>query len=98
LETFFSQNLEIFAREVVWFMTAEKALSNMDFFLVHLMAKNPQAGYPHFRKYFPQFTDADFIKALKNAPPGIFLDVESWTKWNIRFGLIPPLPFPKKYS
>jgi hypothetical protein len=97
MDTFFATDLNKFAEEVVWFMPAEEALNDMNYFLVHLMAKSPIQAYAHFREYFPQYTDDDFINALKNASPGIFLYENLWNRWNEKFGLVPPLPFPRKY-
>lgn len=97
MDTFFATDLKRFAEEVVWFMSADEALKDMDYFLVHLMAKSPIKAYQHFREHFPQYTDEDFIQALRSASPGVFISESKWNRWNENFGLIPPLPFPRKY-
>lgn len=93
----YSTNLNKFAEQIVWFMPPEQALRDMNYFLVHLMAKSSEEAYCHFRATFPQFSDDDFKEALRNARPGIFMYEEEWLRWNKRFGLEPPLPFPIKY-
>lgn len=41
------------------------------------------------------FVDEDFKAALHCAPPGLFMFQSDWEEVNLRFGIIPPLPFPK---
>jgi hypothetical protein len=94
----FSDSLNGFAKQVVWFMPADEALADTGYFLAHLMAKSTDDAYEHLRRRFPQFTDEDFVQALRNAPPGLFLYEDEWNTWNEKFGLIPPLPFPRKYA
>ncbi|MGL4209433.1 MAG: hypothetical protein ACRCTY_08610 [Candidatus Adiutrix sp.] len=93
----YATDLAKFAEQIVWFMPPAKVLADKNYFLVHLMAKASKEAYEHLRARFPQFSDADFITALRNAPLGIFMYEEDWHKWNEKFGLIPPLPFPRKY-
>ena len=45
------------------------------------------------------FTDDDFCEALHDTPPGLFWGPgaeEHWDEVNVRFGIVPPLPFPKR--
>ena len=96
--TNYATDLSQFAKQIVWFMPPEKALEDMNYFLVHLMAKSTDGAYHHFREQFPEFSDCYFIDALHNAKPGIFMFENDWIAWNDKFGLNPPLPFPRKYS
>lgn len=41
------------------------------------------------------FTDEDFRAALHCTPPGLFIFQTDWEDTNRRFGIVPPLPFPK---
>ena len=94
----YASDLTKFAEQIVWFMPPDKALADKNYFLIHLIAKASEEAYHHFRSNFSQFTDADFVEALHNAPPGIFIYEENWAEWNRRFGINPTLPFPRKYE
>ena len=92
----YATDLTKFAEQTVWFMPPEKALADKNYFLVHIMAKASKEAYEHFRKNFPQFSDSDFVEALRNARPGIFMYEDNWNEWNKKLGLDPPIPYPKK--
>lgn len=94
---FYADNLEEFARQVVWYMEPQDALKDKNSFLLHLMAKTTRNAYEHVRKNF-LYTDEDFIEALRNAKPGVFIYEDDWLKWNAIFGINPPLPFPRKWQ
>lgn len=93
--TTFSCSLEQFARQIVWYDSPEQRLTDIDAFLVFVMAKSVPSAYEHARAAFG-FTDEDFRRALKRAKPGIFVYPAHWLKWNQQLGITPPLPFPER--
>ena len=62
--------------------------------LVFILAKKTTETEELARERFG-FTDEDFKEALRQTPPGLFLFPSDWEETNRRFGIIPPLPFPK---
>jgi hypothetical protein len=94
----YATDLVKFAEQIVWFMPPEAALKDKNYFLVHLMAKSTAEAYEHFRRHFPEYSDADFVEALRESLPGIFMFEDDWNMWNKKFGLDPSLPFPRKYA
>ncbi len=79
------------AKRVVWFKKPEDTLKNPYHFLAYLMTFGTVEDVKVVRQYL---TDADFVEALKNAPPGIF-DERSWTYWHLvlcQKNPAPPMP------
>lgn len=76
----------------VWDMPCEEVLQDIDRFLVIAMAKLPEIVIAEL--YDLGFTNEDFVHAMKNAPPGIFLYKNEWLQWNTRLQIKPELPFP----
>lgn len=93
----FSSNLQEFAKEVVWFNGPEQSLKDIGAFLVFVMARGGEKAFEHAQRAFG-FTNQDFIRALKNAKPGVFIYESQWNNWNEKLGIDPKLPFPKKYK
>jgi len=91
-----SKEFRAFANNAVWYMQPNEALADINFFLVHIMAKLPEAAFDYAKNRF-KLTEDDFVEALRNAPPGEFIYEENWAEWNEKLGLNPPLPFPRKY-
>jgi hypothetical protein len=56
------------------------------------MARATHEDMRVLRRYL---SDADFMEALDNAPPGI-IDPRSWAYWNNKMGRYPPPPLPKR--
>jgi hypothetical protein len=90
--TQYSNELKNVAREVVWFVSPEEALSETDFFLAHAMTYGTIQEIAIIRRHF---TREQFLHALENAPPGVF-DARSWAYWNTVFGRVPVPPLPKR--
>lgn len=80
------------ASRVVWFKPAAEALEDSVFFLAHVMTYGTIEDVCTARNYF---TQADFLRALEQAPPGVF-DKRSWAYWNTVFGRLPVPPMPKR--
>ena len=83
---------EAVARRVVWFEEPALALANPFRFLAYAMARATHEDMRVLRRYL---SDADFVEALDNAPPGI-IDPRSWAYWNNKMGRYPPPPLPKR--
>ena len=85
-----SEMIEI-ARRIVWFEAPEKALSEPIRFMAYAMARASAADMEVIRRHL---SDADFIVAIDNAPPGI-IDPRSWSYWNfVIANRHPPPPLP----
>ncbi len=81
------------AQRLVWFEAPEKALSDPIRFIAYAMARASADDMAEIRKYV---SDADFLEAIDNAPPGI-IDERSWWYWNlIVAGRSPPPPMPRR--
>lgn len=84
--------MEAVARRVVWFEPPEQALADPVRFLAYAMA---YATHPDMRTIRQHVTDAEFLEALDQAPPGI-IDPRSWAYWNSRAGRYPAPPLPAR--
>lgn len=84
---------EAVARRVVWFESPAEALKDPIRFMAYAMAAATHEDMKVLRRYV---SDADFLEALVNAPPGI-IDPRSWAYWNSRMGRYPAPP-PSKRS
>ena len=93
----YSTDLYKFAKQIVWFSSAEREVTDLYAFLVFIMARTPLSAYEHARRVFG-FTDKDFIEALRQAKPGVFMCLEKWEKWNKQFGVSFPMPKKKWFS
>lgn len=80
------------ATRVVWFKPAEQTLEDPIFFLTHVMTYGSIEDISSAKKYF---TEADFRRALEEAPPGVF-DKRSWAYWNTVLGRLPVATLPKR--
>jgi hypothetical protein len=78
------------ARKVIWFESAEKALSDPVRFMAYAMAYALPEDMRAIRKHV---SDDDFREALDGAPPGI-IDRRSWAYWNSKMGRYPAPPLP----
>lgn len=78
------------AKRVIWFEEPEDAMLYPERLLAYLMTYGTLEEVLVARKYF---SDEEFERALRNAPPGIF-DLPSWNYWNLvyKHDPIPPLP------
>jgi phospholipid N-methyltransferase len=85
-----TQEMRTVADRVMWFEPAEEALGYPQRFLAYLMTYGTLEEVLIARKYF---SDQEFDRALRNAPPGIF-DASSWNYWNLvyKHEPVPPLP------
>jgi hypothetical protein len=83
---------ERLARRMVWFEPPRKALRDPIRFMAYVMANATLEDLAVVRRYI---SDADFVEALDNAPPGI-IDPRSWAYWNIRSGRYPTPPMPRR--
>jgi hypothetical protein len=80
------------AKRMVWFKTPEETLSDFVFFLAHVMTYGVSEDVKTAQKYF---TREDFLRALENAPAGVF-DIRSWAYWNTVLGRVPVPAMPKR--
>ena len=82
--------MRVVARRVIWFEQPEDAMLYPERFLAYLMTRGTLEEILIARKYF---SDEEFERALRNAPPGIF-DLPSWNYWNLfyKHEPVPPLP------
>ncbi|MGD9665977.1 MAG: hypothetical protein AB7U31_00815 [Synergistaceae bacterium] len=93
-------NKEKFAKfvyENVYWWGGYRPDPDVDAVLRFILAKRPRSVEDMAREQFG-FTDEDFIRALKDTRPGLFWGVgieQKWENINKRFGIDPPLSFPK---
>jgi len=83
---------ESLARRMVWFEPPRQALRDPIRFMAYVMAYATPGDLAVVRRYV---SDADFVEALDNAPPGI-IDPRSWAYWNLRAGRYPAPPMPRR--
>ena len=83
---------EAIARCLIWFESPAEALADPVRFMAYAMARATHAEMKAIRQYV---SDADFLDALDNAPPGI-IDRRSWAYWNSKMGRYPVPPEPKR--
>jgi hypothetical protein len=88
----FNADLLAVAPHVVWFESAEKALSDPVRFLAYLMTFGTPEDIAVVRRYVG---DDGFREAIENAPAGI-LDERSWAYWNVMAGHYPTPPMPTR--
>jgi hypothetical protein len=83
--------LEDYKAKLVWNRNAD-LLNDTTQFLAFVLAMRPVCYYELVDHY--GFTDDDFVRALKHAPRGLFLEEETWRRWHQYFGVepVPPLP------
>lgn len=84
------RTLEDIARRLLWWKTAEEALSDPHRLLAQVMTLGTIEDLRAARCHF---SEADFRAVLANAPPGVF-DARSWAYWHLVLGLgeAPELP------
>lgn len=81
------------APRIIWFESAERALSDPVHFLAYVMAYGTLADVSVVRRYLDL---DDFREALERAPPGI-IDKRSWLlDWNTVTGRYPVPPMPRR--
>jgi hypothetical protein len=76
------------AARLVWFETAEEALSDPIRFMAYAFARATHEDMKILRGIVD---DDDLREALDHAPPGI-IDPRSWAYWNAIVGRYPPPP------
>ena len=85
-----SDELLAIAPRIIWFESAEQALSNPVRFMAYAFAYATIDEIAIIQNY----VDEDgFREALDEAPPGI-IDPRSWSYWNLMAGRYPPPPMP----
>jgi hypothetical protein len=87
-----NQDLLSLAPRIIWFESAERALSDPVRFLAYVMAYGTLADIVVVRRYLDL---DDFREALERAPPGI-IDKRSWAYWNTVTGRYPVPPMPRR--
>jgi hypothetical protein len=80
------------AMKVIWFESAEKALSDTARFMAYLMTYGTVDEILIVKKHVG---DEPFREALDHAPPGI-MDARSWAYWNVMAGRYPVPPRPQR--
>lgn len=80
------------AERVMWFEQAEDAMLYPERLLAYLMTYGTLEEILVARKYF---SNEEFERALRNAPPGIF-DLPSWNYWNLVYKHEPTPPPPRR--
>lgn len=83
-------DLKKVASRIVWFEAPDVALQNLNRFLAYAMTYATSDELAVLRQ---RFAEPEWIKALDNAPPGVF-DARSWAYWNVKFGRYPVPPMP----
>ena len=77
------------AKKVVWYESAEEALSDLPAFLIQVMVYGSPADVQAVEQHVPL---EEFRRVLENAPPGVFTK-DVWQRWHERFGMpVPSLP------
>jgi hypothetical protein len=87
-----NQDFLSLAPRIIWFESAERALSDPVRFLAYVMAYGTLADIVVVRRYLNL---DDFREALERAPPGI-IDKRSWAYWNTVTGRYPVPPMPRR--
>lgn len=87
-----NQDMVSLAPRIIWFESAERALSDPIRFLAYVMAYGTLADIAVIRRYLDL---DDFREALERAPPGI-IDQRSWAYWNTVTGRYPVPPRPRR--
>lgn len=90
----YSKDFSEFYRDVIWWGKYEPDRFNKNNFLVQLLARGAKETIEHAQNVFG-FTDDDFREALRNAPAGVVMYEEKWKELNIKYGIDPPLLFPR---
>ncbi len=85
-------DLGLVARRMVCHEKPEQTLAWPEMFLSYVMTYGMATDIATTEKYF---TREDFLRALENAPPGIF-DGRSWSYWNTVLGRVPVPALPKR--
>lgn len=78
------------ARRVVWYKPPAEALADVPLFVAQLLTYSTPQDVRVLKRYL---SDADLVRALDAAPPGVF-DARSWTYWNLMLGRDPAPPLP----
>jgi len=91
-----SPDFKKFVNSLMWNQSADEALTDLNAFLVHLMARCPEGAFRYAKKRFG-LTDDDFREALQHSSPGEFIYESNWEKWNEILGFSPPIPYPRKH-
>lgn len=85
-----------FAKSVIWWSNNNDIhldLPSQNYMLAMLLGRNGTREQEAREKY--GYTDEDFREALRHAPAGSFMTLKDWEATNRRFGIDPPLPFPR---
>lgn len=80
------------AARVIWFESADDALSDAPRFVAYTMTYGTHREMNVVRQYL---SDDDLRAALALAPAGIF-DPRSWAYWHARLGIFDPPPMPER--
>ena len=84
---------EAMARRCVWFKSPEAALNDLDHLIAHVLTFGMPKDVATLRMHV---ADADLVRALEHAPPGVY-DARSWAYWNWMLrGLSEPPPRPER--
>jgi hypothetical protein len=83
------------AKQFAWYGQPAEFLADQDRFLTFAMVHFPEDAVATLRRFY---TKQDFINALRNAPPGVFLTTDEWAYWNDKLDVVPNLPFPPRYA
>ena len=77
-----TEDLRRVARRCVWFKPPEEAAACPEHFVAHVLTFGTHEDVKALRR---QFSDAELIEAMDNAPGGVF-DARSWAYWNLILG------------
>ncbi len=80
------------APNVIWFESAEKALSDPARFMAYLMTYGTTEDILVVRN---RIGDVPFLEAVESVPPGI-MDERSWAYWNVMAGRYPVPAMPQR--
>lgn len=86
--------LRALSRRVIWFEPPAKALADPDRFLCYLMARATPEDVAIAGEYFDR---ADFLSALRHAPPGLFTS-RAWAYWNLVLEGHNERPLPRRFE
>lgn len=87
-----TDELEMVAKKVVWFLPPEEAIKEPINFIAHVLTYGTHEDVKVLKK---QINNDQLKFALDNAPPGV-MDSKSWSYWNLMLGRHPAPPEPKR--
>lgn len=85
--------LEEIARRINWYSDSHRLLASVDLFLAQVMARGTADEIADVQRHF---SEEDFRKAYRHAPPGLFTK-RAWAYWGLILFDDPSWPRPERF-